>query len=189
MVTRKKVDAEPVMKSWGEIEDALIEIKKIDNEVAKTEAHYDNLITDMKGDLAIKTEDQLKRKARLEKDLEEFAEEHKDEVRSEKMARTKELNNGLLGYRWTPWSIKIVKKKKDEVIALIKKARLHTWIRTKEEVDKEAVMKSFDAGKADNGKLAKVCLKRDRKEEFWYTTDKTRAINAEAEVTKLKDVA
>ncbi len=189
MPTRKKVDAEPVLKSWGEVEDALIEIKKIDNEVAKTQAHYDGKITDIKDDFAGKIETPLKRKARLEKDLEEFAAAHKDEVRSEKMERTKELNNGFLGYRWTPWSIKIIKKKKEEVIALIKKAKLHKWIRTKDEIDKEAVMKSFDAGKADNGKLAKVCLKRDRKEEFWYTTDKTKAINAEAEATKLKDVA
>ncbi len=189
MPTRKKVDAEPVLKSWDEIEDAMIEIKRIDNFVAKTEARYDGKITDIKNGLAEMTEPQLKRKVRLEKDLEEFAEAHKDEVRSEKMERTKELNNGFMGFRWSPWSIKIVKKKKEEVIALIKKARLHTWIRTKEEIDKEAVMKSFDAGKADNGKLARVCLKRDRKEEFWYTTDKTKAINAEAEVTKLRDVA
>ena len=189
MAKRKKVDAEPVLKTWGEVEEALKEIKKIDNDVAKVEAFHNDKLDEIKNEMAVKTEDDLKRKARLEKDLEEFAGAHKDEVRSEKRLKTKELNNGFIGFRWTPWSIRFAKKKKDEVIALLKKKKLDDWIRTKEELDKDAVMKDYDEEYADDKTLKSVGLERKRKEEFWYDTDKTRAINAEADVTKLKDVA
>lgn len=186
MVTKRtKPTAEPVLKSWGEVEDALCEIKEIDRFVITTEAEYDEKITKLKGELTQKTDAKLKRKVRLEKDLQEYAEANKDEVKSEKMQKTKELANGFVGFRWKPWSIKLVKKA-DEVIELLKKKKLTKWIRIKAGVDKDAITRAFDTKKTDDKKLAAVGLKRERKEEFWYTTDKAKAISAEAEVTKLK---
>lgn len=184
MVTRNKPAPEPVLKSWGEVEDALGEIKNIENFIIKTEAYYDSRIAEIKTELSLKLEDKLRRKVRLEKDIQEYAEVHKDEVRSDKMQKTKEFMNGLVGFRWKPWSI-VLAKKRDEVIALLKKKKLDRWIRTKEEVDKEAVTKDFDSNKADDKKLSSVGLKRERKEEFWYCTDKAKAVSAEADAERV----
>ena len=190
MVKRKKVDAEPVLKTWGEVEEALKEIKKIDNDVVRIEARFNDRIDAITNSMAGKTEEPLKRKARLEKDLEEFARANKDEVRSEKRLKTKELNHGFIGFRWTPWKIVTVNKKKaEDVIKLLKKKEFFSWISTRESINKTAVMKDFDEEVTDKEEMSSVGLKRDHKEEFWYDTDKTRAISAEADVTKLKDVA
>ena len=180
---RNKTTAEPVLKSWSEVEYALAEIKDINSAITVAEADHTTMISKLKEALAHATDAKLKRKARLEKDIQEYTEAHKDEVQSDNMLKTKVFVNGMVGMRWKPWSIQLVKKK-DEVIAQIEKKKLTKWLRIKKEVDKEAVMKDFEDGKADNKKLASVSLKRDRKEEFWYSTDKAKAVSAEADAEK-----
>jgi len=74
-----------------------------------------------------------------------------------------QLNFGTIGFRWTPWKIAIIGKRKVEtIIEKIRAAKMPTLIRTKEEIDKEAAL-NYDAEA-----LAKCGLKKVRKDEFYY---------------------
>jgi len=163
---RKKVTAAPVFREWAEVDGALHEVAQIDSRMERIEARYSERIQDLQEKLARETEEMLKRRARLTKDMEEFAKAHKDELGAK---RHMKLNHGLVGFRWTPPSIKLNKKKKDEVLEMLRRSRMGQYIQAKYDIKKKELLNLSDE------QLAKVGLKRHSKDEFWFELNQAKA--------------
>jgi len=76
-------------------------------------------------------------------------------------AKTAKLSTGELSWRLTPW--KVTLKKVDDILVALKEAKLKKFIRTKDEVDKEAILKD------ENSRAAAKAIKGisiSRKTEF-----------------------
>jgi len=165
-MARRKVTAAPVFKEWAEVDGALREVAQIDSRVERVEARYSERIQDLQEKLARETEEVLKRRARLTKDMEEFSTAHKGELGDK---RHMKLNHGLVGFRKTPASIKPNKKKKDEILEMLRRHHLKQYIETKHSLKKKELLALSDK------QLAKVGLKRHSKDEFWFELNQTKA--------------
>lgn len=98
------------------------------------------------------------------KALEAWATEYKAELFQE--PRSLELNWGRVGFRWTPWKIGFGKLKVETIIEKLRAHRLAQLIRTTESVDRDRAVE-YDAEI-----LAKVGLKKTRRDEFFYEVKK-----------------
>jgi phage host-nuclease inhibitor protein Gam len=162
-MARQKVIAEPVYRSWDEVDQCLREIDEIDGRVSVQEAAVNEQIAAWREQLATATAEDLSRKARLEKDLKEFAEHHKDEFAK---ARSRKLNHGVVGFRKSSELATIAKTKWEQVVALLQKAGLTNYINTKTTVNKEVVKA---AGLPDST-LELYGMKLEDKDVFYYET-------------------
>lgn len=103
----------------------------------------------------------------LIKELEGFAE--RDCATWEK--KTFETPFGCFGFRITPPTVVLVKrvaKTCEAVIANLENTLMSRFIRTKKEVDKEALLAAFKDGKIDPSQLENECgLKVKQEDEFW----------------------
>jgi phage host-nuclease inhibitor protein Gam len=165
---KQKVTAEPVLKSYYEVDDALLEIAQIDGRVARSEALVNEQIQAWKDQLVDETDDDLARKERLAKDLQEFCEFHKDEFTGK---RSRELNHGTVGFRLSTALAALGKHTWASVLDLLKAAQRTSFIRVKEEIDKEAV-RSADLP-ADE--LAAIGMQMKEKDEFYFEATAVKA--------------
>jgi len=118
-------------------------------------------IDEIRADLVEKTKGPREALAAHELALEEWAEAHKDELFKD--PRSMQLNFGTIGYRLTPWKIAILGKLKvATVIEKLRAAKMRALIRTKEEIDREKALNYL------NSDLAKVGLRKNRSDEFYY---------------------
>lgn len=103
--------------------------------------------------------------------LEAFAISHKKDFKDQ---RSRKLNFGIIGWRFGT-SIKV--KKIKTTLELIKKqfsaATAANFIRTKEEVDKEALAKLSDK------ELAKIGVTREKKDQFYVEPDLPKLVDYE----------
>ncbi len=162
-MARQKVIAEPVYRSWEEVDQALREIEEIDGRVSVQEAEVNEQIAAWREHLATATADDLSRKARLEKDLKEFAEHHKAEFEK---TRSRKLNHGVVGFRRSAELATLAKTTWAQVVALLEKAGLTNFLNTKTTVNKEAVKA---AGLPDST-LGLYGMKLEDKDTFYYET-------------------
>ena len=93
---RAKVSAEPVLRDWNEVDEALREIGMIGRQVAFAEARMNERIDALKAKYDEQVAPALARKLRLEKDLEEFCAANKGEFGR---VRTKALTFGEVSFR------------------------------------------------------------------------------------------
>ena len=171
-MARQKVIAEPVYRSWDEVDQALREIDEIDGRVSVSEAKVNAQIAAWREQLAADTADDLSRKARLEKDLKEFAEHHKDEFAK---ARSRKLNHGVVGFRKSSELATIAKTTWAQVVAVLEQAGLTNFLNTKITVNKEVVKA---AGLPDSA-LQMYGMKLEDKDVFYYETANVTAQSAD----------
>lgn len=155
------------MESWDEVNDALKEMARLRVKVNAAEAKMNERINAAKETAAHVTDHWLRRYAELEEAVESYCKANKAEFARR---RTKSLFFGEVRYRV---STKIMLMSGAEaVLEALRKLGLTQYIRTKEEVDKDA-MKALD----DNT-LAKVGACR-------ATTD---TITVEPDLMKVEEV-
>jgi len=68
-----------------------------------------------------------------------FAEAHRDELTDHGKRKTVEVPTGIFGWRMTPPAVKL--RDVESILESLKALKLERFIRTKEEVDKEAMLK------------------------------------------------
>lgn len=78
-----------------------------------------------------------------------FAEAHRDELTDGGKRKTVEVPTGTFGWRMTPPSVKL--RDVESILESLKSLKLKRFIRTKEEVDKEAMLKEPETAKTVKG--------------------------------------
>jgi len=78
-----------------------------------------------------------------------FAESHRNELTEDGKRKTVELPTGIFGWRLTPPAVSL--KNVKQVLEELVKRRLKQFIRVKQEVDKEAMLKEPDVAKSVKG--------------------------------------
>ncbi|MBU2634995.1 host-nuclease inhibitor Gam family protein [Patescibacteria group bacterium] len=78
-----------------------------------------------------------------------YAEVHRDELTDGGKRKTVEVPTGIFGWRMTPPSVKL--RDVESVLESLKALKLERFIRTKEEVDKEAMLKEPETAKIIKG--------------------------------------
>jgi len=159
-MARRKIKAEPVLKDWAEVDSALHEIALIESRVSMAEARINKKIQDLKEELAKRTEPDLQRHKRLEKDIEEFSKAHMEDLGK---LRSKRLYHGKISFHRSS-SIRFTSKA-EEVVAALERRKLDGCLIVKKNADKNELAKLSD------DVLSKIGAKRTLKDEFGYEID------------------
>ena len=156
---RQKVVAEPVLKSWGDVDQALAEIGEVDKKIEREADKATRKAAAIQEALAVETQVLASRRLRLVKDIQEYAGEEKEKL----VGTTKKLAHGSLGFRK---STKILLKNAAKAIEKLKALNLLNCIRVKETVNKDALRECDDNVLADLGAKKKV------EYTFWFEVKK-----------------
>jgi len=172
---RKKVDAEPVLKGWHEVDGALHEIDRLRIELDSDQAELDRAINEARARFAGRMDPNAAKLKRLEKDVQECATAHRAELHAEEKKRSKPLPNGTVGFRRsTELATKPGLTWKGVLDTLVEAGRkAKKFIRTKLEPDKDAIR----AAKLTDDQLAEYGMRMREKDTFYYelAADRTAA--------------
>jgi phage host-nuclease inhibitor protein Gam len=157
MAKRIKSDKQiETIADWQKADELIKQIGELQLKIKEHEAAASEVINDARAELAEAVEPLYKKITVLTDSLEAFAANHVEDFGK---AQSRKLNFGLLGWRKST-SISI----KAATLELVKKIfgkKAKAYIRTKEEVDKEAMSKLTDQ------QLASVDARRKPKEVFF----------------------
>ncbi|WP_346286878.1 host-nuclease inhibitor Gam family protein [Zoogloea sp.] len=155
------------VRSYEDADRTLLEIADCETQLQKAEAEMNEQIQKVREEYEQTTHVVRAIKASLEKEMERFCILNKADFEK---TRSKELVHGTLGFRNTPPKVALLNRKYkwDTVLELLAKVRFgKEFIRTKEEINKEAVLAAYAGKEIDDQKLASVGIKVDQSEEFF----------------------
>lgn len=138
-MARKRIVETPALKSWEEADAALREIAENQIALQDIESEMQRQIIGCKKIAEQDSKPHTDRISKLERDLKEFVEDHRDELGK---AKTKALNFGEVGYRLsTTVSLPKAKEKLADIIRKLKARGMTDCIVVKEDVSKENLKK------------------------------------------------
>ncbi|MBP8975083.1 MAG: host-nuclease inhibitor Gam family protein [Bacteroidetes bacterium] len=160
-----KPKIEVAIKSFDEIDGYLAELGAIEASLQHEEAKLNEQEQKARQEFKERTENLVSRKNDILVTLETFCIGNKNEFEK---TRVLEFVHGNIGFRTTPPKVTMLNRKYNinTVLELLKKIKLTKYIRTKEELDKEAVLADYAAKEINDPKLASVGLKIDQSEVF-----------------------
>lgn len=158
-VERRRLE-DTALGNWEDVDNTLREVGRIDTLINLMEAEYNNKVTDIKEELAIKAKSLQERKEFLERLIKEYAEAHKDGLDGKK---SKELNFGRCGFRQ---STKIILRNTKAIIAALKAKGMNDCIVIKEQISKEVLKKYGEA----TAEAVGAKIKKD--DVFWYEVNR-----------------
>ncbi|SMF94326.1 Mu-like prophage host-nuclease inhibitor protein Gam [Methylomagnum ishizawai] len=135
-MARKRIEGTQ-LNSWDDVDATLRQIGEIDRDLGLIEAGANETIDRAKAEAKAGSLPLQERKAGLELAIKEFCEAHRHEFAK---AKTKQMVFGSVGYRL---STKVLVKRVADTLQALKDLKLDGCIRTKEEIDKEA-LKNLD---------------------------------------------
>jgi phage host-nuclease inhibitor protein Gam len=154
--------------TWEDVDQALLKIGKALTYVQKEEAEMNRKLQEVRNKYESNTSEKIIEIASAEIDIESWCELNKNQFET---VRSKELTHGTVGFRITPSKVSTLNRKYTwaTVLELMKKFKWAAkFIRTKEEPDKELLLKSISAGEVDDVKLAAIGLKVNKQDKFGY---------------------
>lgn len=132
----------PVPQSRDEAAAALRRIGDLNREVARIELDLNDQIAALK-ETAERTADPLKEEAKARTEgLKVWAEANRDQLTGGGKTKTADLGTGRISWRLRPPSVRVTGS--DRVIEAIKKLGFAAFLRTREEVNKEALLADPD---------------------------------------------
>jgi len=140
-MARKKVDAEPVLKSWTEVDDALRTVAKLMREQLAEQAELDQQIEAIRTRFEPGMADRKGKLLRIEKDLQEYTEQHKEDLETSEGKRSKTMPHGTVGFRRSTELTTLPKVTWKQVVERIEE-KGRKWLkllRVKKEVAKDVV--------------------------------------------------
>lgn len=159
---RKSTKEQTSLKSWDEVNEKLHRIAEINAVTKKFKAQADLKHLSIDKQLEGETSSLLDEKLSVERDIELYCKDHRDEFAN---ARTRTLNFGLVQLRWLPERVVVLAKWTiDKVIEEIKRQRITSFIRVKEELNRDEIKAAY---LGENG-LRKLGLALKQDEEFYY---------------------
>jgi phage host-nuclease inhibitor protein Gam len=162
----KKTDHH-TLETFEEVDQALLRIGQSESRIAKAEAQMNAKIQELRDAFEQQTAEDRSTKIALEKDVETFCLTHKPEFDA---TRTKQLVHGTVGFRTTPPKVGFLNRKYNAqtAVELIKKILKGLYVRTVEEINKEAILTDYAAREITDDQLAAVGLRVDQSEKFSY---------------------
>ena len=128
-----------VPKSLNEAAQFLAEIGQEQRATDKIRSGLNAKVDELKAEAMADDEPHQKKISQLVEGLFAFAEAHRDELTDGGKRKTVEVPTGTFGWRMTPPSVKL--RDVESILESLKALKLERFIRTKEEVDKEAMLK------------------------------------------------
>ncbi len=157
-MARKKVAAEPALKSWADVDAALKEILYCNGCIDEVEVTLNREIAEAKDRADVKTRPMRERVRGLEAQMREYVDRHRDDLDG----KTKRLNFGQTGYRL---STKLIVPKPADVLARLHQYGMDDCITVKESVNKDALKRY----KSEDILKTGAYLRTD--DDFWYEVD------------------
>jgi len=165
-MARKRVeDTVPALESWDDVNQALATIADNQRTVENFEAAMQNKIDEAKAEAEARSRVFIEATKRLERQIKEFAEAHRDDMDGKK---TKTLNFGAVGFRKST-KIKLPKAptKLAEIIQLLRSKGMDDCVKTPApSVDKDALRKYPTQAIVAVGASIEV------DDVFWYEPDR-----------------
>jgi len=155
-----------MIKNYEELEERLKEYAMNFATLHKKEAEMNERLNRIKEDFDEKTKDLRYAIDTLSTEISMFCTKNKKDFEK---SRSKEYNFGTIGFRTTPPKVAVLNRKYSikTVIELTKRLFQNTYIRIKEELDKEAILADYSQKKLDDEKLASIGLKVDQEEQLY----------------------
>ncbi|MCR4442943.1 MAG: host-nuclease inhibitor Gam family protein [Peptococcaceae bacterium] len=162
-MARVRIENEPVLKSWDDVNITLKEIGELELAKEKIEADMNQKISDLKLEAEFAAKPIIERMGKLANDIKEFVELHRADIKGKTMV----LNFGKTGFRK---STKIIIKSVKTVIANLKARKMTDCINTKESVNKERL------GEYPDEIIAAVGAGKKVEDVFWYEVDREKLL-------------
>ncbi len=146
-VVKKTVVAVP--KNLNEAAQFLAEMGQEQRATDKIQSGLNAKVDELKAKAMVDDEPHQEKISQLVEGLFAFAEAHRDELTDGGKRKTVEVPTGTFGWRMTPPSVKL--RDVESILESLKSLKLNRFIRTKEEVDKEAMLKEPRVAKTVKG--------------------------------------
>ncbi len=138
-----------VAKSLDEAAQFLAEIGKEQRATEKIRLGLNAKVNELKAKAMADDEPHQEKISQLVEGLFAYAEAHRDELTDHGKRKTVELPTGTFGWRMTPPAVSLYNV--EAILESLKSLKLERFIRTKEEVDKEAMLKEPKVAKTVKG--------------------------------------
>ena len=132
-MARKRIETGTTLQSWDDVDRCLAEIGRIDRELGLIEAGQQESIDQIKAATKLAAEPLQAKKLGLELAMKDYAEANRAEFAK---AKSRELTFGTISFRL---STSVVIKRVADTLQALKDLGLAHCIRTKEELDKDAM--------------------------------------------------
>lgn len=156
----------PVMlKDMDALNNAMTSLALLQAQFDKQEAALNAKIERLRDDFNRATSDQCLRMDALRTQIQDFCALNKNLFET---TRSKDLTSGTVGFRNNPPKVAFLNRKYNTktVLELIRRL-FSTYIRTKEEIDKETILVDYSQKRIDDAQLAAMGLKVDQDETFY----------------------
>ena len=152
--------------SITDIELGLNEIAKSEAQIAKMEAAMNGKINSIKEKFNDDSRELRAESDLLRSEVEVYCIKNKFEFDKQ---RTKEFTIGAIGFRTNPPKVQLLNRKYNlkTALELIKRVFTGSYVRVKEEIDKETILADYSQKKINDESLAGVGLKIDQDETFF----------------------
>lgn len=155
--------------SYEELDRKLLEIGRYDSLIKKSEARMNQLIQNIKEKHEQDTADARAQKSLLEQEVESFCLANKADFNNQ---RTKTFVHGKVSFRTNPPKVVQLNKKFTIKTSLeFLKKLFPSYVRSKEEIDKEKILSDYAAGTIKDDNLAGVGLRVDQDETLTIEPD------------------
>src|SRR3989338_6509096 len=138
-----------VPKSLDEAARFLAEIGQEQRATDKIQSGLNAKVDELKAKAMVDDDPHQKKISELVEGLFAFAEAHRDELTDGGKRKTVEVPTGTFGWRMAPPSVKL--RDVESILESLKSLKLKRFIRTKEEIDKEAMLKEPETAKTVKG--------------------------------------
>ncbi|MBU4022858.1 host-nuclease inhibitor Gam family protein [Patescibacteria group bacterium] len=139
----------PVPKSLDEAAQFLAQIGKEQRATDEIQSGLNAKVDELKTKAMVDVEPHQRKVSELVEGLFSYAEAHRDELTDGGKRKTVEVPTGIFGWRMTPPAVSL--RDVESILESLKSLKLKRFIRTKEEVDKEAMLKEPETAKTVKG--------------------------------------
>lgn len=156
------------VKSFDQLDELILRYAQIEAKLAKSEAAMNEKIQKIRESYKEVNDPLSSERSEIEKILENFCIANKHEFQKQ---RSRDFTHGIVGFIFNPPKVAQLNKKYTvkTSIELLKRIFNDIYIRSKEEINKEAILADYASQKIDDQKLAAVGLKIDQDETFYIS--------------------
>lgn len=147
--TRIKRPVIPVPKNLDEAAEFLAEIGEERRAIDSVQSDFNAEVDMLKSKAIAETKPHENKISQLVEGLFAYAEAHRDELTENGKRKTIEVPTGIFGWRITPPAVSLHNIK--TILKNLKSLGLERFIRTREEIDKEALLKESEVAKTIKG--------------------------------------
>lgn len=164
-MARVRMETEPILQSWDDVNMNLKEIAECEMALEAIEAQMNAAIQDLKLDAELQAKPLQEKAARLAREIKEFTEENRSDIKG----KTMKLNFGQCGFRQ---STKITIASVQATLKSLKARGMKDCIMVKESVNKDTLREYPDEV------IASVGCRKKIEDAFWFETDREKLIQA-----------